>query len=236
MTDQDAPIGIPSAPERPTNVTRVMMPILDDLTFSRRGDGGYDPDEVDAFLKDLQTVLDAADNERTALRADVAHLRDRLEERGHSDIAVDAVGLLSQAQLIADKAIADAESYARELMLAARSQYRQVLERAEETAKEAAERAEGASGPDQPPVSSAESFAPVPEIEYVRTYARVAQVQLRAVLDALAEQIEKLGELPKPPGQLDQSDSSRDLGQARRADAVGPAPEVEWVVEESSGA
>jgi DivIVA domain-containing protein len=229
MTDQDGPMAIQSAPERPRNVTHVMMPILDDLTFSRRGDGGYDPDEVDSFLKDLQTVLDAADNERTALRADVAQLRDRLEERGHSEIAVDAVGLLSQAQLIADKAIADAESYARELMLAARSQYRLVLERAEETAKEAAERAEGAPGPGQSPVN----FSPVPEIEYVRTYARVAQVQLRAVLDALAEQIEMLGELPKPPAQPGQSVVQGEVDHGTRNHAVGRATEVEWMIEQA---
>src|SRR4029453_16195643 len=141
MTDQELPVAVEKGPERPRNVTHVMMPILDDLTFTRREDGGYEPDEVDSFLKDLQTVLDAADNERTALRADVASLRDRLEERGHKEIAVDAVGLLSQAQLIADKAIADAETYARDLMLAARSQYRIVLERAEQSARQVADQA-----------------------------------------------------------------------------------------------
>jgi DivIVA domain-containing protein len=194
MTDQDLPLTLDSGPERPPNVTHVMMPILDDLTFARREDGGYDPDEVDTFLKDLQTVLDAADNERTALRADLASLRDRLEERGHKEIAVDAVGLLSQAQLIADKAIADAETYARDLMLAARAQYRIVLERAEESAQRAADQAALA-----PAVPAQGPFTPVPEIEYVRTYARVAQVQLRAVLDALAEQIDLLGEVPNGP-------------------------------------
>jgi hypothetical protein len=48
-----------------------------------------------------------------------------------------------------------------------------------------------------PPGQAPGTFTPVPEIDYVRTYARVAQVQLRAVLDALAEQIELLGEVPK---------------------------------------
>jgi hypothetical protein len=38
---------------------------------------------------------------------------------------------------------------------------------------------------------------PVPEIEYVRTFARVAQIQLRSVLDALTEQVEKLGQVPQ---------------------------------------
>jgi hypothetical protein len=38
---------------------------------------------------------------------------------------------------------------------------------------------------------------PIPEVEYVRTFAHVAQVQLRSVLDALTEQVDKLGELPR---------------------------------------
>lgn len=37
---------------------------------------------------------------------------------------------------------------------------------------------------------------PIPDVEYVRTYTRVAQVQLRAVIDALAEQVDQLGQLP----------------------------------------
>ena len=37
----------------------------------------------------------------------------------------------------------------------------------------------------------------MPEIEYVRTYAQVAQIQLRSVLDALTEQVDRLGSLPQ---------------------------------------
>ncbi|MEP6648827.1 MAG: DivIVA domain-containing protein [Lapillicoccus sp.] len=227
MTDQDTPMAIEGGPDRPPNVTHVMMPILDDLTFARREDGGYDPDQVDTFLKDLQVTLDAADNERTALRADVAQLRDRLEDRGHAEIAIDAVGLLSQAQLIADKAIAEAESYARDLMLAARSQYRIVLERAEESAKEAAERAAMTPTATQPSLP----FAPVPEIEYVRTYARVAQVQLRAVLDALAEQIDLLGEVPRNPTGLEGAGFATGIEPATREHLAVSTTDVEWVQE-----
>ena len=39
----------------------------------------------------------------------------------------------------------------------------------------------------------------VPEIEYVRTYARVAQIQLRSVLESLTEQVDRLGSLPQAP-------------------------------------
>jgi hypothetical protein len=36
---------------------------------------------------------------------------------------------------------------------------------------------------------------------YVRTFARVAQVQLRSVLDALSEQVDRLGEVPELQGE-----------------------------------
>ena len=81
-------------------------------------------------------------------------------------------------------------------MLAARSQYRIVLERAEQSAQQVADQAMATT-----PAQLSDAFAPVPEIEYVRTYARVAQVQLRAVLEALAEQIDLLGEVPKGVGE-----------------------------------
>ena len=37
---------------------------------------------------------------------------------------------------------------------------------------------------------------PVPEMEYVRTFAHVAQIQVRSVLDALTEQVRSFGEVP----------------------------------------
>ena len=101
------------------------------------------------------------------------------------EITAGAVGLLTQAQLIADKAVADAERYARDLVLTARNQYREILERAESSAGQAT-----ATLP-------AQHSPAVPEIEYVRTYAQVAQIQLRSVLEALTEQVDRLGSLPQ---------------------------------------
>ena len=159
------------------------VPALADMTFTYHAGGGYDRSEVDDYLNKLHSLLQTTENERTALRADVAQLKDALKDRGYAEIAVDAVGLLSQAQLIADQTIADAEQYAKDLVLTARTQYRDVLKRAEETAG-------------QTVANLPHPATPVPEIEYVRTYAKVAQVQLRAVLDALAAQVDLLGQLP----------------------------------------
>ena len=122
------------------------------------------------------------------------------------EITAGAVGLLTQAQLIADKAVADAEQYARDLVLTARNQYREILERAESSAGQASATLSSQPGP------------AVPEIEYVRTYAQVAQIQLRSVLDALTEQVDRLGSLPQPAAEPAAQPDSDD----------GPAGEPDW--------
>jgi len=170
------------------------LPEVSDVTFSiRHIGGGYDRAEVDAFLEQLaatvsevHAALDSGRQELASLRAENAKLRAASGADLEQEIAAGAVGLLSQAQLIADRAVADAEQYAREMVLAAREQYREVLERAERSAGHVA--AALATTPEAPSL---------PEIEYVRTYAKVAQIQLRSVLDALTEQVDRLGNLPQ---------------------------------------
>ncbi|MFC0628427.1 DivIVA domain-containing protein [Kribbella deserti] len=151
---------------------------------------GYDQAEVSDFLADLADQVEYADADRAALRAELERIRARStddEERAH--ITAHAVGLLSQAQQIADNLVAEAEQYARDLVEAARDQHRDVLKKAHESVETAVRAAEG-------------PFPPNAELEYVRTFTQVAHVQLRSVLDALAEQVERLGrlpELPRPP-------------------------------------
>lgn len=190
-SDNNSSVNTDSTGVDQHTVQRVSLPVLDEMTFAHRDGGGYDRDEVDEFLGNLSAVFKASENERTALRADVAQLKDALGGRSYADVAVDAVGLLSQAQLIADETIADAQQYARDLVMTARTQYHDVLKRAEASAG-------------QTVASLPRPAVPVPEVEYVRTYAKVAQVQLRAVLDALAAQVDLLGQLPN----IDQSAAS----------------------------
>lgn len=176
------------------------LPKTDPARFSVRHIGaGYDRSEVDAFLAELNaaidTVRDAAERDRRevdALRAENARLSSSADAKLDEDVTLGAVDLLSQAQTIADRAVADAEQYARDLVLAAREEYRDVLERAA--------RAEEAHAVAGAPAPAAASHASMPEIEYVRTYAKVAQVQLRSVLEALTEQVDRLGDLPHPEG------------------------------------
>jgi|GEM_PF-3532720 len=216
-TDPDSIAETPaeSMPENDLAAAVGRLPDTHSVEFTMKIRGGaYDRLEVDNFMRDLaQAIADvrsaasAAGQELSSLRAANARLRGGSAAESEDEITSGAVGLLTQAQLIADKAIADAEQYARDLVLTARNQYREILERAESTASQASAT-----------LPSPQNGAPaVPEIEYVRTYAQVAQIQLRSVLDALTEQVDRLGSLPQPTEEVPEPDLE-----------VGPTGEPEW--------
>jgi len=186
----------PPAPEGGLVAAVSRLPESGTVKFSARPIGGYDRSEVDAFVADLAHTIDqvraALDEDRrelAELRAENTKLRSSDSADLEHEVTLGAVGLLSQAQVIADKAVADAEAYARDLVLTARSQYRDTQERTAATA---------AATPVEPATTTASIPLSMPEIEYVRTYAQVAQIQLRSVLDALTEQVDRLGTLPQP--------------------------------------
>ena len=120
------------------------LPDTHPVTFTMKMRGGaYDRLEVDKFMGNLsQAIADVraavpdVQEELAALRAENAELRGSGAD-SDDEITAGAVGLLTQAQLIADKAVADAERYARDLVLTARNQYREILERAESSAGQA---------------------------------------------------------------------------------------------------
>jgi DivIVA domain-containing protein len=151
---------------------------------------GLDPNEVQEYLNELAEQIEYADADRAELRAEVERLRATSpdsQQRAH--ITAHAVGLLSQAQQIADNLVAEAEQYAKDLVETARDQQRDALKQAHETVETAVKH--------MPPTPD----APVADLEYVRTFTRVAHVQLRSVLDALAEQVERLGQFPEASGE-----------------------------------
>ena len=130
---------------------------------------------------------------------------DALQEAAASapDMTAQTIGLLSRAQAIADQNIHDAEQYAHDLIDTARRQYNEIIQKAHERAREAG----GAEAPAPAAAPVPAYTTPVEDIEYVRTYTKVAQVQLRAVIDALVEQVDKLGSTPdfiNPSGSLNQ--------------------------------
>lgn len=192
-TDPDSIDAAGIGPEHDLAIAVSHLPDPHSVEFTMKIRGGaYDRLEVDNFMRDLATAIAEVKAAATSTRQELAELRAEKASQGTSgpesedEITAGAVGLLTQAQLIADKAVADAEQYARDLVLTARSQYREILERAESTASQATATIPTEHGP------------AVPEIEYVRTYAQVAQIQLRSVLDALTEQVDRLGSVPQP--------------------------------------
>jgi DivIVA domain-containing protein len=222
-TDDDGLPDAPPAVEHEGTLASAVsrLPEVSDVSFSTKHiGGGYDRAEVDAFLRDLsetvgavRAAVDSGREELTNLRAENARLRAAAGADLEQEIAAGAVGLLSQAQLIADRAVADAEQYARDLVVAARDEYREVLERAERSAGHVVAGLAMQEGPT------------LPEIEYVRTYAKVAQIQLRSVLDALTEQVDRLGTLP----QADQEPAESSIADEPVDDAVDePVGEPDW--------
>jgi cell division initiation protein len=200
---------------------------------------GLDEEEVREYLDLLADQVQASDLERQELLAENDRLRAELERAGSSsqsddgEISTQAVLLFSQAQEIADQLVEEAVVHARDLMTSARNQQREILEEAHRAADAAARHVAEANG--QEVVSAAAGSAidystPVPEIEYVRTFARVAQVQLRSVLDALTEQVEKLGEVPRLSQEgrswFSQETTTRVAGE--RSWRVEPMPPQGW--------
>ncbi|MEV5962251.1 DivIVA domain-containing protein [Kribbella sp. NPDC051952] len=82
---------------------------------------GFDPKEVTAYLAGLADQIEYADADRADLRSEVERLRtSATEAEQQAHMAAHAVGLLSEAQAIADTLVAEAQQYAEDLMAQAR--------------------------------------------------------------------------------------------------------------------
>ena len=155
---------------------------------------GYDQHEVHAFVRAIADDIEGLQAQITTLLEESRQLYSQLEEAraDPKDAATDqAVTVLNQAQQLADSLIDEAMQSARDLLLTARSQQRDIMEQASTAAKGAVARATATierAGSQDP------SFQ---DVEYIRMFARVAQVQFRAVLDALNEQVNRLTEVPE---------------------------------------
>lgn len=131
--------------------------------------------------------------------------RDRREarERAYQDVSLRAVELLAKAQKAADEAVAEAQSYARDLEETAREQYRHILQRAHEAARASSDAEEDdeldENGQALVAAGAPASALETKQLEYVRTYARVAHSQLKAVLGALNDELDRLADLAEGP-------------------------------------
>jgi cell division initiation protein len=160
---------------------------------------GADQGEVRSFLTGLadelegiQTQVDVLTQENQSLRAQVEEAGAKLEDARVDPMenATDqAVSVLNQAQQLADSLIDEAMQSARDLLLTARSQQRDIMEQAKVAAKGAVNRATAIAE------EAGSQDASVRDVEYIRMFAKVAQVQFQAVLDALNEHVTRLGEV-----------------------------------------
>jgi hypothetical protein len=164
---------------------------------------GLDEAEVREFLDLLADQVQAGDLERNEMRTENERLREEVEQLRaqqpvDGDINPQAVLLFSQAQQVADQLVEEAVIHARDLMTSARNQQREIMQETQSAAEVAGRGPQGhALGLGSPSMAGPGDYpGGVPDVEYVRTFARVAQVQLRSVVDALSEQVDRLGEVP----------------------------------------
>jgi cell division septum initiation protein DivIVA len=172
------------------------------FTPTRLGRRGLDEAEVRSFCEWVSDGLRRLLNDNSMLQAEIQRLRQRLIGGGGKgvrpeDAHVQAVHLLSRAQQTADRCVADAQKYSRELAVDARLRRDEIvreakvrasmiLETAHANATEAANMARAAS--DQPHASERQDLQA--EIAYLRTYSDVCRTHLRAYMESLTRSIE----------------------------------------------
>jgi DivIVA domain-containing protein len=153
---------------------------------------GLDKDEVRFFMAGLADDLEGLQAQVATLTLENDSLRAELSEPPADvmdQVTDQAVSVLNQAQQLADSLIDEAMQSARDLLLTARSQQRDIMEQAKVAANGAVSRATAIA------VRVGSQDPSLQDVEYVRMFAKVAQVQFQAVLDALNEQVNRLGEL-----------------------------------------
>ena len=170
---------------------------------------GLDRDEVRIFIAGLADKLEGIEaqvatltRENQTLTEENQLLHSELSDTGvrpMEQVTDQAVSVLNQAQQLADSLIDEAMQSARDLLLTARSQQHDIMEQARVAANGAVSRATAIAeraGSQDPSLR---------DVEYIRMFAKVAQVQFQAVLDALNEHVDRLGE-PSGIAQAPKSD------------------------------
>jgi DivIVA domain-containing protein len=164
------------------------------------GRRGLDEEQVRTFLMRVEQELQKVFSERAALADEVARLRERLQgtavaEAGKpQDAHLQAVRILSQAQQTADRYVADAERYTRDLAGEARRQRDEILadarSKAVQVLEDAHRQAALAAATVEPPTGGHGAGAADRELEYLRTSSRVYRTHLRAYLEALLRNVD----------------------------------------------
>ncbi|MBO0812089.1 MAG: DivIVA domain-containing protein [Microlunatus sp.] len=183
-----------------------------DTQFDRRR-RGYDEAQVSQFQAAVADQISRLLQHQASLRAQVDELARSAEQQelrhqeaeaalnaeisrltgaaDNGETKERAVQLLMQAQNLADQLVNEAVEQTRDMMVATRAHIRELRVVSDDHAASASPRAAAAAPVGQPTGDAGTA--------YVHTYAGIAALQLRAVVDALSEQITKLGELASRP-------------------------------------
>jgi DivIVA domain-containing protein len=175
-------------------------------TFSstRFGRRGLDEGEVRVFCAWVADGIGRLLGDNNLLQAEIVRLRQRmLDGTGHSGIQpedghVQAVYVLSKAQQTADRYVADAQEYSRELAEDARMRRDEILREAKMRASMILEEAHnrGSKAADtarerRDPIPESERQELQAEIAYLRTFSDVCRTHLRAYMESLTRSIEE---------------------------------------------
>ena len=185
----------------PDDVQAVSFPL------SRLGRRGFDEEHVREFLQEVERELVTLLNEKVSLWNEVERLRRRIITGmkqgdavlfGREDAHVHAVRILSNAQLTADRYVADAQAYSHKLTEEARSRRDEILLEAQQHAdmviEEASTRAREAAiatlnAPVPPQQMEADRSALKAELAYLRTFGEVYRTHLRAYTEGMLRSI-----------------------------------------------
>lgn len=173
----------------------------------RLGRRGVDENEVREFCARVAEEIARMMAERVNLEEEVLRLRDRVARGGKNpgiqpeDAHVQAVYVLSRAQQTADRYVAEAQDYCREvaedaakrgeeILRDAKMQASMILDEAADSARLAKERAQQLqeSARDSRPAASRELET---ELAYLRTFSDVCRTHLKAYLESLTRSIEE---------------------------------------------
>lgn len=175
--------------------------------FSSAGWGrkGLDEAEVRSFCAWVADGIGGLLNDNVMMQEEVHRLRERLlkGEGAKSgvqteDAHVQAVYVLSKAQQTADRYVADAQSYSRELAQDAHLRRDEILREAKVRASMILEEAHSSAS--QAAASAAQDTSDLPvaqrqelqaEIAYLRTFSDVCRTHLRAYMESLTRSIEE---------------------------------------------
>lgn len=167
---------------------------------ARLGRRGFDEEHVRYFCALVERELVTLLNEKASLWEEVNRLRRRVIGGEGAvvgvrpeDAHVQAVRILSNAQLTADQYVADAQQYSRELAEEARRRHDEVLAEArahaEQVLEEAHQRASHAAAQEVSGIDGNGHRDARAELAYLRTFSDVYRTHLRAYLEALLQNV-----------------------------------------------